>query len=287
MIRILLPTDFSDNAYHAIRYASLIFKERASTFYLLNTYMPASYAVGSMPNNVSALEMEEIMRENSMKRLDKIEKQLKKDLHITKHEFKKVSAFNFLTNEISKLVKQEAIDYVIMGTQGATGAQEIFIGTQTMNTIKKAKCPVLAVPELAALEIPKKILFPTDFRLDTTDKSLAYLKQICDANNSQILFLHVDHGESLDESQRKAKEELHKYFQAYNPQFHFDMDINLIDAVNVYQEKFNINLLAMVHNKHGFFSNLLFKHTVNQFAYHTKIPFLVLPSKTYQVPSPS
>lgn len=281
MIRILLPTDFSDNAFHAIRYATLIFREQDCVFYLLNTYMPASYAVGSMPNNISALEMEEIMRENSIRRLDQIEKKIREENNITLHSFKKVSSFNFLTNEISNLVKKEKIDYVIMGTQGATGAQEVFLGTQTMNTIRKAKCPVLAVPELAKLEIPKKILFPTDFLLDQNDKSLGYLKQLCDANGSQILFLHIDHGNSLDLSQKKTKEALHKYFQAFNPQFHFDMNIQLIDAVNLYQEKFNINLLAMVHNKHGFFSNLLFKHVINQFAYHTKIPFLVLPAKTF------
>ena len=282
MVRVLLPTDFSDNAFHAIRYAILLFKEQESIFYLLNTYMPPSYSVGSMPNNVTALEMEEIMKENSKRRLEQIQKKIREESANAKHAFKIVSAFNFLTNEIRSLVKSEAIDYVVMGTQGATGAQEIFMGTQTMNTIKKAKCPVLAVPEFAKLEIPKKILFPTDFMIDENENSLSYLKRLCNAHDSQLIFLHVDHGERLNISQKNTKEWLHKYFQSVNPQFHFDMNIKLIEAVNLYQEKFSINLLAMVHNRHRFFSNLLFKHAVNQFAYHTKIPFLVLPSKSYK-----
>lgn len=280
MIRVLLPTDFSSNALHAIRYALLLFKENDCTFYLLNTYLPVSYSVGSMPNTISALQMEEIMKENSQKRLNEIEKDIKKESSDSKHRFKKISAFNFLTNEISKIVKKKHIDYVIMGTQGATGAKEVFLGTQTMYTIKKAKCPLIAVPELAKLERPKNILFPTAFKIDLKNNSLNYLKKLCDAHSSQLIFLHVNHGDSLNLSQKEVKEWLHKYFQAFNPQFHFDINIQLIDAVNLYQEKFKINLLAMVHHKHGFFSNLLFKHTVNQFAYHTKIPFLVLPSKT-------
>lgn len=284
MIRVLLPTDFSNNALHAIRYALLLFKENECTFYLLHTYMPASYAVGSMPNNYSALQMEEIMKGNSQKKLDAIENKISKETDNDKHSFKKLSAFNFLTNEISKIVKQEQIDYVIMGTQGATGAKEIFLGTQTMYAIKKAKCPIIAVPELAELKPPKNILFPTAFEIDLQKNCLGYLKKLCDIHHSQLIFLHVNHGDSLSIPQKDVKDWLHKNFQAFNPQFHFDMDIELEDAVNLYQEKFKINLLAMVHNKHGFFSNLLFKHTINQFAYHTKIPFLVLPSKNLLKP---
>jgi hypothetical protein len=168
-----------------------------------------------------------------------------------------------------------------MGTQGATGAKEIFLGTQTMYTIKKTKCPLIAVPELATLEVPKNILLPTAYRIDLQKNCLNYLKKLCDVHSSKLIFLHVNEGDSLSDSQKEVKEWCHKFFQAFNPQFHFDMNIELIDAINKYQEKFKINLLAMVHNKHGFFNNLLFKQTINQFAYHTKIPFLVLPSKTH------
>ena len=40
MTRILLPTDFSDNSFEAIRYALMVYKDIECTFYLLNTYTP-------------------------------------------------------------------------------------------------------------------------------------------------------------------------------------------------------------------------------------------------------
>ncbi|MBK5210563.1 MAG: universal stress protein, partial [Flavobacteriaceae bacterium] len=43
MIKILLPTDFSENAYNAIKYAVELFENEESNFYLLNTYTPVSY----------------------------------------------------------------------------------------------------------------------------------------------------------------------------------------------------------------------------------------------------
>ena len=43
MKRIILPTDFSQNAYNAICYAIRLFKEVECTFYLVHTYTPAIY----------------------------------------------------------------------------------------------------------------------------------------------------------------------------------------------------------------------------------------------------
>lgn len=278
MIRVLLPTDFSENAMNAIYYALNLFKNKECKFYLLNTYIPSSYIVGSMPNNFSALQMETIMQENSNRRLLEIKQKLVKSSANKFHTFKTISAFNILSNEIKKITKTKNIDYIIMGTQGAESKAEVFMGTQTMYTIKKAKCVVIAIPEDSKIENPKNILFPTNFEIDRANPFLSKLKQVCELNSATIYFLHVDHGAALSPEQLSTKEWLHKYFQAFNPQFHFDMDISLLEAVETYQKKFNIHLLAMVHNKHNFFENLLFKPVINQFAYHTKIPFLVLPA---------
>jgi len=43
MKKIILPTDFSYNAYNAISYAMNLLKDEEATFYLLNTYTPAIY----------------------------------------------------------------------------------------------------------------------------------------------------------------------------------------------------------------------------------------------------
>ncbi|NNJ82520.1 MAG: universal stress protein, partial [Flavobacteriaceae bacterium] len=50
-------------------------------------------------------------------------------------------------------------------------------------------------------------------------------------------------------------------------------------AIEKFQVKHKINLLVMIHNRHNFFENLLFKPVINEIAYHTNIPFLVIPSE--------
>ena len=42
MQNILVPTDFSNDAYNALFYASKLFKSKTCNFYLLNTYSESS-----------------------------------------------------------------------------------------------------------------------------------------------------------------------------------------------------------------------------------------------------
>ena len=51
-------------------------------------------------------------------------------------------------------------DIIVMGSHGASGYRDGFIGNNTYNVIKHAFCPVLSVPQKRKLNSFKKILFP-------------------------------------------------------------------------------------------------------------------------------
>ena len=279
MKRILLPTDFSKNAYNAISYAVQLFKEEECIFYLLNTYTPAAYHTGMMIDSYSALQMEDITRNNSMEGLDMIEEKLTKNHRNTKHTFEKISSFNLLLSEIVSCVEEHHIDLIIMGTQGATGAKEIFMGTHTMYTIKKVKCPVIAVPSGFKYETPKEILFATDYRFNISNKYLPLLKNICTAHKSRLHMLNAYYGVPLDSKQEKTKDFLDTYFKENAHLFHIAEGSDVVETVSAFQVKSKINFLVMVHNKHSFFENLLFKPVINEIVFHTNVPILVIPSE--------
>ena len=44
MKKIILPTDFSDNALNAIDYAMQLFKDEVCAFFILNVYAPMIYS---------------------------------------------------------------------------------------------------------------------------------------------------------------------------------------------------------------------------------------------------
>lgn len=51
-------------------------------------------------------------------------------------------------------------DIIVMGSHGASGYRDGFIGNNTYNVIKHATCPVLSVPQKRKLNSFRKILFP-------------------------------------------------------------------------------------------------------------------------------
>jgi len=279
MKRVLLPTDFSDNAYNAINYAVQLYKNEECNFYLLHTYTPIAYNVGMMTDSYSALQMEEITRKNAITALEQIEDKIKKEFKNPKHTFTHIASFNLLVSEIKEVVEEYNIDLIIMGTQGATGAKEIFLGTHTMYTIKKVKCPIIAVPSGFHYESPKEILFATDYKFSKTNKHIKLIKNICDNHVSRLNILNVYYGIPLEEKQKMVKTFLDEYFNENAHLFHIAEGMDIPEAVATFQIKNKINFLIMMHNKHSFFENLLFKPVINEIAFHTNIPFLVIPSE--------
>lgn len=278
MKRILLPTDFSNNAYNAIVYTLKLMKDEVCEFYLLHTYTPPMVSAGSMLDSYSALTFQKIAEENAIKKLDALEQNIKADFPNINHTFTAVTSFNLLILEMKSIVEEFDIDFVVMGTQGATGAKEVFIGTQTMYAIKQMKIPVLAVPEKFPYEAPKEIIFPTDFKLDKNNKYLALLKQICTSHISRLHILNAYYGTPLTEEQLDTKAFIDAFFIENAHLFHIAEGMDVIDAITKFQISVKINFIVMIHNKHHFLENLLFKPVINQVVYHTNVPFLVIPS---------
>ncbi|GAA0731409.1 hypothetical protein GCM10009430_43560 [Aquimarina litoralis] len=279
MKRILLPTDFSDNAYNAIKYAVQFFKDETCTFYLLNTFTPISYTAEYLIENPAPYGIEEVALGHSKKEIEKVAQKIQIEFPNEKHQFVKLSAFNMLIAEIKDVIETYNIDLIIMGTKGATGLKEVLIGSQTMYTMKKVKCPIIAVPDGFVYEKPKEILFPTDYNLNTSNPILLPLiKSICDIHNSRLHILNAYYGVPLVTQQQDTKVYLDTYFEENAHVFEIADGMDVIEAIEDYQKYHIINLLVMVHNKHSFFENLLFKPVINQIAYHLNVPFLVIPS---------
>ena len=280
MKKILLPTDFSDNAQNAINYALNLYKDESCTFYLLNTYTPIIYSYDYQMNAGGYLgEIADVVRENSIKKLNEIEENVKEKFNNPKHHFEIVSSFNLLTDEIKDKLEQFSIDLIVMGTKGATGAKEILFGSNTIHIIQKVKCPVLAIPDGHFFEEPKEILFPTDYKVDYSTKQLESLITIATLFDIRVHVLHVSHDVDLTKIETKNKEKLENLLLDVKHASYRVEDQDIPQAINEFQKSTYVQLLVMVNNKHSFFENLFFKPVINQIGFHLNIPFLVIPAK--------
>lgn len=280
MKHLLIPTDFSDNATNALHYAVQLMKNERCRFYLLNTYTPVSLYTSTIYEYHTSLNVDlgalyqKISEEKLQKSITEVSDAFPNELH----SFELIASCNLLVEQIKECVSTHAINLIVMGTQGASGLKEIFIGSQTMHVIQKSTVPVICVPNEYTYHFPKDIVFATDYELSIANRGLSILKDICTSYTSRLIFLNAYYGVPLSEDQLRTKEELDTYFKGNAHQFHMSDGMDVLEAVEDFQSKHQIDLLVMIHNRHSFFENLLFTPVINKVVHHTKTPFLVIPA---------
>ncbi len=277
MKRIILPTDFSDNALHAIRYALLLFKEEECTFYLMNTYTPAVYQTEYLLHSPGQIGMGDIYQSESQEQLENLQKKLETENKNPKHSFMTHSAFNILVDEVSTMAENEEAHLVVMGTQGASGAKEIFLGTHTVHVIKKSKIPVIAIPAEYEIRSPKSILFPTDYEVDYSVDQMSCLLDMAKKTGAEIQVVHIASGYGLTEKQQENKKKLGTIFSGIPHRYHDLPGQEIIEGINSFQKDNQIDLLVMIQNKHTFLERLFIEPIIKKIGFHVTIPFMVIP----------
>lgn len=276
MKNILLPTDFSTNSLNAIQYAKNFLIDEDCTFYLLNIYrMPYLEHDELMMYNVEKLaSLENTLLKSSQRDLKAT---VEKVIFSPNHKIELLSDYSFFIDSVKQKIEKLNIELIIMGTKGATGAKEIFMGSNTGDVIMKTDCDVIAVPDKATFKIPKEIVFPTDFRLFYDADDLDILKKIAIKNGSNIRILYVQNDNPLDEEQKANKKDLERYFDTLNYSFHTLTNTDFESAVNCFtQSRGDVDMIAIIAKHYNIFQRLFFKPKVEELSFHTKIPLLVL-----------
>ena len=278
-MRVLLPTDFSENAWHAINYAVYLLENKACTFYVLHAHQASPSGLVSTINKERDTRLFEITLDEAQQKLNKVVGQLRKINKVKDHTFEAVLESEALLNAVGRNVIDRDVDYICMGTQGATGLKEIFLGSNTVKVIKHINfCPVIAVPETYLFSRPETIAFATDYKHLYQKNELEPLMDIVKIWNSTLRVIHVKAEEALSEVQQELKALLGRFMEDVSfsmEELTYHPNINL--RINEWAESNNCGILAMINSSHEFFGRILREPVVRKIAFRTHIPFLVLP----------
>lgn len=282
MKNILLPTDFSENSWNAIKYAIRFFEKETCNFYLLHVNRLSNVIVNDSPYIATQDVLVDVYTKPAKKQLRNILRRIGKGfLPNKKHRFYTLFDYNFFIESVRKHVEEKKIDFVVMGTKGASGFKEFIVGSNTGDVITKVKCTTLVVPEDAKHVKLKEIAFPTDFSLTYNIEILDPLSEILEKCKSTLRILHINKEKTnLNSDQNKGKELLGDYFSPLPHSFHYLTNKKVEDAVQCFVESRNINIMCMVAKNLNYFQQILFHSKVEAISYHTEIPFLVLHEKT-------
>jgi nucleotide-binding universal stress UspA family protein len=165
-----------------------------------------------------------------------------------------------------------------MGITGRSALAQVFFGSNTLKMVERKVCPVLIVPEEADMNHIKNVMLTSDFKNTHNSTPSAPIKDFLNVFKPQLHIVNVDkeHFISLTGSYEKEKQELKTMFQEYNPEFYFMRLFDVDEAVNLFAEEMNIDLIIVVRKNRSFMDKLLKASRTKSLTYHSKLPILVM-----------
>lgn len=138
LTRILLPTDFSDTAQHALDYARELAGRFGASVHLLHVVPDPmqNWATEAMP---VVSDLAERWKADAERRLEEI----RFDGPQTVRAVRIGHAFV----EILQYAADNAIDMIVMGTHGRGPVEHLLLGSVAEKVVRKASCPVLTVKQ--------------------------------------------------------------------------------------------------------------------------------------------
>ncbi len=272
MKRILFPTDFSEvatNAFvHALEFAKIIDGEiiLLHSFELPvfdNQFFPENYMVIYESLELSQFEM----FKDEIPKLRAIAEERNLDHIKLTHKLMDGG----VVHNIKKAVKEEKINFVVMGTAGASGWSEFFSGTNTGYVLSDIDIPLLSIPENAKFEKIEHIGFTTRFR-PKDKKALKSVLEIAKLADADVKCLYVKTSksdvpkETIEKWETKFKDEPIEFFVIESE----DVKNTILDFIQ-YKE---IDILTMLTYKRGFFESLLHPSLTKKVANNFDVPLL-------------
>jgi nucleotide-binding universal stress UspA family protein len=275
--KIVVPTDFSRNAWNAISYALELFKNEACDFYVLNAYDTNHYLLDPLMALNPGDDALQIAQEQSEKGLAKISQRISFRDEALDHQFFYISEATDLLSALIEIVEKKDIELIVLGTKGNTDASNVAYGSNAVKVMEKIRnCPVLAVPPNVLFTEPNEIVFPTSFRTHFKRKELDHLIYIAQITNAPVRVLHVQKEEALDEIQQNYKALLMECLDGLDYSFHNLDDSNVSEALQFFVQSRGSEMIAFINKKHTFFSSIFSQPMVKKLGASTKVPLLAM-----------
>ena len=278
MKRILLATDFSTISENAFVYASMMAQTLKAEVHVLHVYsLPdiRNQYVGTTTAKVfDTVEQEEgELFDKEVTKLKKLADSLKTSnvdysYHLRRGE---------VVPEILRGASETGADLIVMGTKGASGLREIFLGSITGKVINESTGLVLAIPEDARFDGKlDHVAMTTDYKPEDSKAFMAglHFAQLFDATYHCI---HGDlsHGEDYTHLLEKWAGDLS--FTYEKVEFTSLDTNNLEEDLLRHAEKVGIDIMCMLSHRRSAFERIFQFSLSKNLLYHGKVPLLIIP----------
>lgn len=185
-MKILVPVDFSDQSMVAVKTASNLVKNKGGELVLLHLL--------DIPNFYGTDIIRELNSDESFFMAKAAQKKMDEFIAEIQENKLKVSSEIKLDNTYSGIIDyadEISADYILMGTQGASGLKEVFVGSNTEKVVRRSNVPVICVKEVREDVNFDNIVFASNFYKES-DSVIGYLKSFVEHFNSKVHLLRVN-----------------------------------------------------------------------------------------------
>jgi nucleotide-binding universal stress UspA family protein len=267
MKTILIPTDFSDTARNAERFAAQFVNQLPETkLVLLNAYDRQGYGSDGTPLSLDATAERQIAESALYNhRLEMLAVNPAATVEILAIE-------GGLQQAMGQAIEQSGATMVIMGMNHSNVLDQMLVGSSTVNLVRKANLPVMIIPEDVAYKTLKNVVFASDLHDTAHSTPAAFLNGLVRSFNGRLDVVHVGQSNNTD-----ALNDMARLLQGSAPVFHFLQDEGFTHTVNQFIERENADVLVLVTRRHDFFERIFKTSHTKVMAYHAKVPVIAVP----------
>ncbi|HLV45653.1 MAG TPA: universal stress protein [Flavobacterium sp.] len=249
MKKILVPTDFSEQAGRALKTAASIARKTGSELILLHIIDLPQEAMDAVKPGFDVPEI--IFFKNSAEaRLSQTS--LSPELNgLTVSQVLRLGRTFDLVNEVATA---NDVDLIVMGSHGASGFKEVFIGSNTEKVVRTSEIPVLVIKNEETLTSFNKVVFAVDLGAEVKESTKKMIKFLI-SNEIKPVFLYVNtpnNFKSTHVADKMAKEYIQQ-LSINDYEFAIYNDVDIEKGILNYAESINADLIAMgTHGRTGF-----------------------------------
>ena len=277
MKNIIVPTDFSDQAADALKFAVDMAKQSNGEIWLAHV---VELPMSADPMITTSLYVDDSIVKDSIARAQKGFDKLTSKHRASGVKINTSVEFGSPTMAILNMIEEKKADGVVMGTKGASGLKEVFIGSNTEKIVRGSKVPVISIPRSAKIGSIKNIVFPNSLR-EGNEKLILAVKDLQNFFKATLHVVFVN-TPALFKRDYETIGRLNTYAKRYmlkNFELHVYNDISEQEGTMNFAQDIDADMIALgTHGRHGIahlFSGSIAEDLVN----HVQCPLWTYRSK--------
>jgi len=204
MKKILVPIDFSEPATHALEVAAKIAKLQNATITVLHM-LGLSEAVLTKDESQEYQEAVYYMTMAKKRFKAFLDKPYLKNIKV--HEM--VQNYKIFS-ELNNVAREQHIDLIVMGSQGTSGFNEFFVGSNTEKVVRTSDVPVLVVKNRRIDFKIKNILFACDF-MDEAILAFKNVRAFAESFSAELELIYINTAYKSFISNTEIEERISKF----------------------------------------------------------------------------